>query len=67
MCGCITKVNELVVREKGVRLCFTTNLTTGLNRMCIATEVAAGKKKPRGFNLLPSYCPFCGEKYPEDR
>ena len=64
MCDCITKVNELIVKESGVRLCHTTNLTTGQSRVAITTEAIPGKKKAKGYHLIPSYCPFCGEKYP---
>jgi len=65
MCDCITKVNELIVKERDIRLCSTTNLATGISKVAITTEAIAGHKKPKGYHLIPSYCPFCGEKYPE--
>ena len=64
MCDCITKVNELMVKERKVRVLTTTDLTTGVSRVSIPTEAIAGAKKPK-FHLLPKYCPFCGESYPD--
>lgn len=64
MCDCATKVNELFVREKNIRLGTTVNLVTGATKVAIRTEAIAGKKKPK-VNIIPSYCPFCGEKYPD--
>jgi len=62
MCDCTTKVNELLVKEKGCRLGMTTNLTTGKTKVAIQLGPIAGKKMPK-FSLFPSYCPFCGKKY----
>jgi hypothetical protein len=59
------KLNDLIVKERGVRLCTTTSLTTGVSHVAITTEVIEGRKKPKGFHLIPSHCPFCGEKYPD--
>lgn len=63
MCDCITKVNELMVKERKVKLLITTNLVTGLSKIQIPLEPIPGAKKPK-FHLLPKYCPFCGEEYP---
>jgi hypothetical protein len=52
-----------LVKEKGVRLGITTNLSTGESHVGIKLEAIPGKRIPRGFNVIPSYCPFCGEKY----
>lgn len=68
MCDCITKVNELLhEQDRGVRLCSTINLTTGVTHVAITTEAVAGRKKPKGYHLVPSYCPFCGIKYSEEK
>lgn len=64
MCDCITKVNELMVKERKVRLLTTTNLTTGLSKVQVPIEALPGTKKHKIY-LLPVYCPFCGEKYPD--
>jgi hypothetical protein len=64
MCECTVRVNESLVKEKGVRLGVTTNLVTGKTRVAIQLEPVAGKKMPK-IHILPSYCPFCGEKYDE--
>jgi hypothetical protein len=64
MCECAVKVNEIMVKEKGIRLGTTLNFNTGLVRVAIQTEAIAGKKKPK-VHIIPSHCPFCGEKYPD--
>ena len=63
MCDCVTTVNELMVKKRQVRLRTTTNFNTGISKVYISTEPIPGTKKQK-FNLLPSFCPFCGEKYP---
>jgi hypothetical protein len=33
----------------------------------IETErIEKGRGKPKAVSFLPSFCPFCGEKYPSD-
>lgn len=64
MCDCTTKVNEMLVKERGCRLGMTTNLTTGKTRVAIRIEPIAGKKLPK-VHILPSFCPFCGKSYEE--
>jgi hypothetical protein len=64
MCDCATKVNELLVKERGCRLGITTNLSTGKSRVAIKIEPIAGIKMPK-VNIFRTFCPFCGEKYEE--
>jgi hypothetical protein len=63
MCDCIRKVNEIITKESGMRLRSTINLSSGISHVALATEPVAGVKR-RPYNLIPTYCPFCGEKYP---
>ena len=65
MCECASKINESLVKEIGCRLSMSTNLTTGEMKPILSFEAIPGKKKPKGF-LIPTYCPFCGEKYKKD-
>ena len=64
MCDCIGRVTELMVKERDARLRTTINLTTGVSRVLLSFDTVPGKKKQK-FNLLPRYCPFCGEPYEE--
>jgi len=62
MCDCITRINELLAPRNG-RLILTFTLTDGLSDFpTIEIEKIAprGKKPPR---VMPTFCPFCGEKY----
>lgn len=66
-CNCIALVNEQLQREMtGCYLRVFTNLTTGKTKPAIATERRTGKgRKPPMF--VPTFCPFCGIKYPEPK
>jgi len=53
-----------MVKERDARLRTTINFTTGASRILLSFDTIPGKKKQK-FNLLPKYCPFCGEEYPD--
>ena len=65
MCDCIKNVDEKLA-ERNTRL--TQALVFG-NRsaptIMLQTEVIEKKRGAKPVGMFLSYCPFCGEKYPE--
>lgn len=66
MCDCIKSMNEkLAVMNGRLTITFGFPHDAGLSQAYPTIEVE--KIKPRGQRppiALPTYCPFCGEKYP---
>lgn len=67
MCGCRSRLNELLKPRNG-RLAFGFTFDNGkmdLSPPLIETEklVPRGKKPP---TVVAMFCPFCGEKYKGD-
>lgn len=65
MCNCIQDINEKLA-SRNTRL--TEALVFG-NRsaptIMLQTEVIEKKRGAKAVGVFLSYCPFCGEKYPE--
>lgn len=65
MCDCIKDVNAKLA-DRNTRL--TEALVLG-NRsaptIMLQTEVIERKRGAKPISMFLSYCPFCGEKYPE--
>jgi hypothetical protein len=69
MCNCIDRVNKgIKVYNSELHIPETINFNTGecgsANRVMIMADRIGAKKYGTGRNLLATYCPFCGEKYP---
>ncbi len=63
MCKCIDKVNQKLVEYNAI---LETNLLAKPSRALISIcKIAPRGKKPPLMEA--SYCPFCGEKYKEQR
>lgn len=65
MCDCIKKVDEKLA-ERNTRL--TQAIVCGNHSaptIMLQTEIMEKKRGARATTVLLSYCPFCGEKYPE--
>lgn len=74
MCDCIKKIEktclELNIKNKIIeRTEFISGalmLSTGMRQSCSVVElIFKGQKKKGTQNIIHTYCPFCGEKYPE--
>ena len=65
MCDCIELTNKALA-EKGTNteIVSTLPLFGDIARVLISVAKIDEKKRGKPINLLPSYCPFCGEKYP---
>lgn len=63
MCKCIERVNAKLADYNGI---LETNLLANPQRVVLTTsKVVPRGKKPPLFEA--SYCPFCGEKYKEQK
>lgn len=68
-CDCLSRVNaELKARNTKLSISFV--LTSDLNGMdclpLVATEKLDTKLRGRVMAVIPTFCPFCGAKYPRD-
>lgn len=67
MCECMKELNEQFA-PTGLKLAQTLTLKDGLlpnARVELEMIKQQGRKRSVKPNILASYCPFCGEKYPE--
>jgi len=68
MCNCITVANKaLREHNTAIHLVDTINMKTGNfeRRMSVPTARIDAKKRKRPMKVFATYCPMCGEKYPE--
>jgi hypothetical protein len=71
MCNCIDRVQEAL--DKGntntmLNIPTRFNLKTGEmanDRVLIGTVQRNSRKSGQPMDITPTYCPFCGEKYPD--
>ena len=65
-CNCLedfdTKLKERNTRL-GVTLCIPRDSGPATVRPTIVTEKVEPRKKGRAVTVLPTFCPFCGERY----
>jgi len=68
MCNCIALTNAAFdAADMNRRLHIPFTLTPDKIEQCvIETTIKSTDKKFARFTLYASYCPFCGEKYPEE-
>ncbi len=67
MCDCFTKVNRLLREHNtAIDLVNVISMKTGnFERvMCVPTTRIDTKKRKGPLRVFASFCPMCGEKYP---
>lgn len=68
-CNCLEDINRALAKEGfNTRVCshFMLDFKTGKAHTVarLETEKADSKKREARKNIIPTYCPFCGKKYP---
>lgn len=69
-CDCLEKVNQGLKKE-GANTQVTGHVTIDFGKgratiiPALAVEKADPKRREKPRAVLPTYCPFCGKKYPE--
>lgn len=63
-CNC-AEVVDAKLAEHNTRLLRALCFRPPGERLMIETEVVERKRGARPVSMFPSFCPFCGTKYPE--
>ena len=61
MCDCIARVNDQLI-AKNAQLPIGINFTKGTGDIIIRLDKIESKKKLLSSFIVPTFCPFCGEK-----
>lgn len=64
MCGCIEKINERL-KEFNTEINVPFWSSSGFLAPFIETRKLDDKKRGKPRAVVASYCPLCGEKYPQ--
>jgi hypothetical protein len=68
-CGCRKRWNDALAKEGPYEVGWAFTFG-GEQFTLVKVDLRAGEKKPRGKsppNLIASYCPFCGVKWPSKK
>ena len=65
MCDCIDRVDEKLRADYGSRLDLMLSLNGAPATVAIHTSLIEKRKGARAPFISAVFCPFCGEKYPE--
>lgn len=67
MCECMTRVNAKL-KDRNTKLsvsfCLSADLGDMDTMLLIQTEKVDKKLRTKAVSLVPTFCPFCGVKYP---
>lgn len=63
-CNCAEEVDAKLA-EHNTRLLRALCFRPPGERLMIETEIVEKKRGARAMSIFPSFCPFCGTKYPE--
>lgn len=64
MCNCIRRINGLMAERNGRLVLGFVHQDTRLRAMPVVWVEKINPRGKRPASLAPSFCPFCGEKYP---
>lgn len=67
MCGCLKRLNE-ALKDRNTKLsvsfCLSRDLSEADTTLMIQTEKIDRHSRVKAISVIPTFCPFCGEKYP---
>ena len=65
-CKCISRIDELL-KPHNTRLALTIEFGEQMPvyPTIMTEQIEKGRGKKKAVTMMPSYCPFCGTKYPE--
>lgn len=67
MCDCMTRVNEKLASRNtrlAVSFCLSSDLSEADAMLMIQTEKLDKGLRTKPTSVIPTFCPFCGVKYP---
>lgn len=67
MCDCMTRVNESLKARNtklSVSFCLSRDLSEADTMLMIQTEKLDKQSRVKPATVIPTFCPFCGKKYP---
>ena len=68
MCDCIKKIDEKLAEvNSNTKLKIVWSMSGAVDRAMVVTEKADKSKRGEVSTVFASYCPFCGEKYPDSK
>lgn len=67
MCNCMTRVNDSL-KDRNTKLsisfCMSPDLSEADAMLMIQTEKLDKRLRTKPMSVIPTFCPFCGVKYP---
>ena len=68
MCKCIDEINEqLKQQNRNTQVKQAFGMKGTIPNAMVSTEKADTNKREKSASIFASYCPFCGQKYDEEK